>query len=671
MNVHLVPGAGQAEPRGATPRDGGVNFSVFSESASTVFVCLFDEKGSETARFELTEREGPVFFGFVEGIGVGARYGLRADGAYDPSVGLWFDPQKLLVDPYARCIDAPFVLDPALMAARGASEDTAALVPKSVVCSATLSPATPMAVSNPLVYELNVRGFTKLRLDLPAGDRGTVGALIAGAIPDHFAALGVNVIELMPIAAWIDDLHLPKLNLTNAWGYNPVPMLAPDPRLAPGGIVELRRVTDFYRARGVAVVLDVVFNHTGEGDRFGPVISYRGLDANTYYRHAEDSEGKLQLINDSGTGNVLDCRQPEVQRLVLDALRHWVSDGGVSGFRFDLATTLGRIEGGFSPDAPLLKAIKSDPVLKDCLLIAEPWDVGLGGYQLGGFGSPFLEWNDRYRDDVRAYWRGDALPGVMASRLAGSSEVFHFNGRKPSASVNFIAAHDGFTLRDLVSYAKKHNRANGEDNRDGHNHNLSWNCGVEGETDNQAIEAARKRDAAALLATLFVSRGTPMIQQGDEFWRSQGGNNNAYAQDNAITWVDWDRADGGIKDFVAALSAFRAAHPALTENAFLTGDKVGGRRDVTWLHPLQREMFDADWHNDEDMTFGMLLDTAGDEVMVWFNRADHPVQVFCPLPRTGSLWRLGIASTGKTPIGMEPGNVTLPARSVIALVPAG
>ena len=669
MKPRLDPGAGQAQPRGATLHDTGVNFSVYSEAADTIWVCLFDEAGTETGRFELDGRDGAVHFGFVEGIGEGALYGLRADGPYDPSQGHWFDPDKLLVDPYAQRIDRAFVQNPALAAPRGATGDTAQYVPKAIVCAPSGKRTKPLGKPPSLVYELNPRGFTKIRRDLPAKLRGTVAALSHKDIPSHFEALGVDAIELMPVAAWIDDWHLPAHKLTNAWGYNPVTMMAPDPRLMPGGIAELRKLSDFYRKRGIAVVLDVVFNHSGEGDANGPVISFRGLDGASYFRHDVDEYGRLHLSNDAGTGNALDCAHPEVQRLVLDSMRHWVEAGGVSGFRFDLASVLGRGPDGFSPDAPLLAAIREDPLLSQCILIAEPWDIGPGGYQLGGFGAPFLEWNDRYRDDVRAFWRGDATFGTLASRLAGSSDIFEHGDRNPAASVNYIASHDGFTLRDLVSYARKHNFANGENNQDGHGHNLSWNCGVEGETDDEAVQERRRRDARALLLTLFVSRGTPMIQQGDEFWRSQGGNNNAYAQDNAVTWVDWDRMDTELRDFVQRVTAFRAAHTALTDNAFLTGEGVDRVKDVTWLHPEQRELRDADWQDAGAGAFGMRLDIKGDEVLAWFNRSDEPVQAFCPLPRTGSLWQVGISSIDTIGRQTEPGHWLLPPRSVVVLVP--
>ncbi len=670
MKPYVLKGAGRPEPRGATLLEDGVNFSVYSETATHVFVSLFDEAGTETHRFELTGREGAVYFDLIAGIGIGTRYGLRVDGPYDPSKGLWFDPEKLLVDPYARRLDKPFIQSHELSIPRGAGGDTTPLVPKAIVEVPPKAKASPLAQCPKLIYELNVRGFSKLRPKLPATERGRVSALIGEGIPEHFADLGVDTIELMPIAAFVDDWHLAALKLTNAWGYNPMTMMAPDPRLMPGGIAELRAVTDFYRERGVAVVLDVVFNHSGEGDINGPVLCYRGLDANTYYRHVFDTRGQRCLSNDAGTGNTLDCEHPEVRRLLIDSMRHWIEAGGVSGFRFDLAPVMGRTKTGFSPEAPLLKAIKADPLLGKAILIAEPWDIGPGGYQLGAFGQPFLEWNDRYRDDVRAFWRGDSAPGSLASRLAGSSDVFHRGRRRPSASVNYLASHDGFTLRDLVSYSQKHNFGNGENNHDGHDYNLSWNCGFEGETEMVEVHQKRQRDVRALLTTLFVSRGTLMLGQGDEFWRSQGGNNNAYAQDNAVTWIDWDRVDTKLMGFVRKLSGFRAAHPALTENEFLTGQAVEGVRDVVWLHPNQRELSPADWQSNGTPAFGMLLDIDDDELVVWINRSQKPVEAFGPLPRTGSSWKLGLASTLPVPLGAEPGHIQIPPRSVVVLVPS-
>jgi glycogen operon protein len=418
-----------------------------------------------------------------------------------------------------------------------------------------------------------------------------------------------------------------------------------------------------YRKAGISVILDVVYNHTGEGDAHGPMLSLMGLDARTYYSFAE-ANGQQHLVNDSGTGNTLRCDHPATQRLVVESLRYWVQEMGVSGFRFDLAPVLGR-EPAFNPDAKMLNMIKSDPLLSKALLVAEPWDPGPGGYQLGQFGKEFREWNDTYRDEVRSFWRGDSGKiGVLAGKVAGSAEIFNFAGRRPSHGVNFLAVHDGFTLRDLVSYRDKHNEANGENNRDGHNNNSSWNCGVEGETDDPAIIAARKRDARALLATLLLSRGVPLLQQGDEMWRTQQGNNNAYAQDNEITWVDWESADGVLVDYVAALMEFRKAHPALTHDHFLTGHQRKGVRDVAWLHPKGREMTESDWSEASASVLGMHLRTIDDEVLVWFNRRTEPVAAQLPQ----GAWDVGLVSDAEAEAAVAAGALTLPPRSVVALV---
>ncbi|PJN94429.1 glycogen debranching enzyme GlgX, partial [Amaricoccus sp. HAR-UPW-R2A-40] len=402
---------------------------------------------------------------------------------------------------------------------------------------ALVPPAPPVFRPGGLVYELPVRPFTMLHPDVPPELRGTVAALAHPAILDHLTRLRVDAVELMPITAWIDERHLGPLGLVNGWGYNPVAMMALDPRLCPGGMAELRETTAALRAAGIGVILDVVFNHTGESDVFGPVLSMRGLDARAYYWHAPDGS----LVNDTGCGNTLACQNPVVRALILDTLRHFVGQAGIDGYRFDLAPIMGRTATGFDPDAPLLREMLADPLLADRVLIAEPWDIGPGGYQLGRFPERFLEWNDAYRDRARRFWRGDRhMLGDFVTALAGSADVFD---PPATRSVNFIAAHDGFTLADMTAYRHKHNEANGEQNHDGHNENHSWNHGVEGATDDPAVQAARHHDLRALLGTLFASRGTIQLTAGDEFGRSQRGNNNAYAQDNALTWLDWEGRD--------------------------------------------------------------------------------------------------------------------------------
>lgn len=659
----LVPGAGSIDKLGATISEDGVNFAVYSETASAIWVSLFDEQDAEIARIELDVHQDNIRAGLIAGIGAGARYGLRADGRYDEEQGFFFDPQKLLVDPYARRLDRVFVRSPRLRLRREEAVDTAPLIPKAIVVGDGNENILPRKKAPSLFYELNVRGFSMRHPSVQGPLRGTIAALTTKRVVDHFRHLGVDTIQLMPTAAWIDEGHLPALGLTNAWGYNPVAYFAIDPRLAPRGPQELRVMTDLYRKNGISVILDVVYNHTGESDAQGPMLSMMGLDAQTYYRFVE-VDGKKVLVNDTGTGNTLRCDHPAVQRLVIESLRYWVEEMGVSGFRFDLATVLGR-EPGFNPEAEMLKKIKADPVLSKCILVAEPWDPGPGGYQLGKFGAEFQEHNDTFRDEVRSFWKGESYKiGALAGKVSGSAEIFDVAGRKPSHGVNMLAVHDGFTLRDLVSYLDKHNEANGESNRDGHSTNHSWNCGVEGESDDPGINAARKRDVRAMLATLFLSRGTPLIQQGDEMYRTQQGNNNAYAQDNEITWLDWEAADGDLVDFVAAINAFRKAHPAISHDHFLTGQERHGVRDVIWLHPDGREMNEGDWNDAGASVLGMYLRHKDDEVLVWFNRRIEAVNA--RLLEGG--WSIGIDSHPDPAHVVIDGSVQVGARSVLALV---
>ncbi|MDV3250290.1 glycogen debranching protein GlgX [Devosia sp. BK] len=659
----LVPGAGSIAKLGATITENGVNFAVYSETASAIWVSLFDEQDQEIARVELDVHQDNIRAGLIADIGAGARYGLRADGRYDEEQGFFFDPQKLLVDPYARRLDRVFVRSPRLRLRREEAVDTAPLIPKAIVVGDGNENASPRGKPPGLFYELNVRGFSMRHPSVQGPLRGTIAALTTQRVIDHFKFLGVDTLQLMPVAAWIDEGHLPALGLTNAWGYNPVAYFAIDPRLAPRGPQELRVMTDLYRENGISVILDVVYNHTGESDAEGPMLSMMGLDAQTYYRFVE-VDGKKVLVNDTGTGNTLRCDHPAVQRLVIESLRYWVEELGVSGFRFDLATILGR-DPGFNPDAEMLRMIKADPVLSQCILVAEPWDPGPGGYGLGQFGPEFQEHNDTFRDEVRSFWKGEPYKiGALAGKLSGSAEVFNRPGRSPSDSVNMLAVHDGFTLRDLVSYNDKHNEANGENNRDGHGNNHSWNCGVEGETEDEGINAARRRDVRALLATLFFSRGTPLIQQGDELYRTQQGNNNAYAQDNEISWLDWDNADGALVDFVAAVNGFRRAHPALSVDAFFTGRDNGGGRDVVWLHPDGREMTQGDWNDAGASVLGMHLRYEGDEVLVWFNRRIDPVEARLP---EGD-WALGIQSDPGFEVSVSESVAKVGPRSVVALV---
>ncbi|MDX8437960.1 glycogen debranching protein GlgX [Mesorhizobium australafricanum] len=645
---------------GATITPEGIRFAAWSSSARRLWVSLFDDSGSrEIDRLELTPQGDGVHALFLPRIGDGTRYGFRADGDYAPERGLWFDPNKLLTDPYAVELDHPYQYHWRLAAKRNEGADTAPLMPKAIARSLPKPVPAKPALFQPggLIYELNVRSFTKLHPDVPEAQRGTIAALAHPAVIEHLKRLGVSAVELMPVTASIDERHLPPLGLTNAWGYNPVTFMALDPRLAPGGIEELRDTVAALRKAGIGIILDLVFNHTGESDRLGPTLSLRGLDAQAYYRHQPDG----RLVNDTGTGNTIACDHPVVREMVLDTLRHFVRFTGVDGFRFDLAPVLGRVDGAFDPEAPLLQAIAGDPVLADRVLIAEPWDIGPSGYQLGNFRPPYLEWNDRYRDDVRRFWRGDTgAIGALATRLAGSSDVFGREGRPASRTVNFIAAHDGMTLADIVAYERKHNEANGEQNRDGHNDNLSWNNGTEGETDADAIARTRFGDQCGLLATLFASRGTIMLTAGDEFGRTQKGNNNAYAQDNAITWLDWAGRDQALEQYASSLAALRRAFPALADIRFLTGEPADGSEipDVAWLTEAGAPLGESDWNDPGRHRLVMLLgDAEGGRLAVVIN-GDRRQCVFSLPERDGFEWRSAIETQ---PVDLAR---PLPGRSV-------
>lgn len=554
---------------GAHVAGGVTRFAVRAPLADAVDLCLFD--GAAETRVAMA-RADETWVAECPGDLTGKLYGYRAQGRYDPESNLWFDPAKLLVDPYAVALDRRFTQHPRL-AAYG--EDTADIVPRAVVTGPL--PEVPLAAPRfqrgGLIYELNVAGFTKLHPDVPPAQRGTVAALAHPAVIAHLKKLHVSAVELMPIIAWIDERHLPPLGLANHWGYNPVAMMALDPGLCPGGVAELRETVAALHAAGIGVILDLVFNHSGESDIHGGTLSLRGLDP-AAYACAPDGA----LINDTGCGNTLDFACASVRRLMIDTLAHFVRHCGIDGFRFDLAPVIARGP-GFDPEAPIFAELAAEPLLADRVMIAEPWDIGPGGYQLGHFPANWLEWNDRYRDDVRRFWRGTGTVGALATRIAGSSDVFGADCR----SVNFLAAHDGFTLADTVAYEHRHNHANGEDNRDGHGENHSWNGGVEGPTDDPAVLARRAADLRALLGTLFASTGTIMLTAGDEFRRSQHGNNNAYCQDMPVVWEGRDTA---LEDHVAALAARRCAQlDAFTRFA------EGG----LWLSPEGDPMTPAQW----------------------------------------------------------------------------
>jgi glycogen debranching enzyme len=622
-----------------------VRFSVYSSTATEVWLCLFDKTGiTETARMGMA-CDGQTFSVTVPDLKEGQLYGYRIDGPYDPDQGLFHDPAKLLADPYATRFDRPWIYDPQMSAPRAEEINTAPLVPKAVLEKPVYKkPKSPLFKAGGLIYEANVRALTMLHPDVPINDRGTVRALAHPAIIAHLTKIGVDAIELMPVTAWIDERHLTQLGLRNAWGYNPVTMMAVDPRLCPNGIADLRFATEALRKAGIGVILDLVFNHTGESDRFGPVISMRGIDNHAYYRHVPAQPGLL--VNDAGTGNTLQCDHRIVSRLIIDSLRHFILAAGVDGFRFDLAPILGRTQAGFDASSALLTQMQNDDVLADRVLIVEPWDIGPGGYQLGNFPAKYLEWNDRARDDVRCFWRGDQWKlGALATRIAGSADIFGKNDAKNTRSVNFLAAHDGFTLADMVAYEQKHNDANGENNRDGHNENHTWNNGVEGETADATVLAARKVDVKALLSTLFATRGTIMLTAGDEFGRTQHGNNNAYAQDNADFWIDWTSCDLDLENHTAALAKMRRNNSLVQSQSLLAGKANDRLPDVEWLRADGEAMLPSDWDAPDASTLAMVLaDPDKSEIRrlaIIFNRTCDIVHFVLP-ERRGFQWRDGL-----------------------------
>ena len=582
---------GRPEVLGAVPRDGGVNFAVFSAHAESVDLCLFE--GTKETRLTLPGHSGPIWHGFVPGLKPGAQYGYRVSGPWAPDLGHRFNPAKLLIDPYARALSKPLRWETTMQGLAGPGRqdrrDSAAAMPKSIVCDVEKPhwerPATRWR--NTIIYEAHPRGLTMQHPDVPPEMRGRYEALGHPAVVAHLTRLGVTALELMPCTAFIDDRFLIEKGLSNYWGYQPAAFMAPDPRY--GTREGFRQMVHALHAAGIEVIIDVVFNHTGEGDAGGPMLSLRGFENAAYYRLAE---GGRSYINDTGTGNTLDLSHPYTLRLVMDSMRAWVEELGVDGFRFDLAATLGRDAAGrFNADGPFLTAIRQDPVLAKVKLIAEPWDIGPGGYQLGAFPYPFAEWNDRFRDGIRQFWRRDpAQMPELARRVSGSAEIFDHGWRGTQASVNFLTAHDGFTLHDLVYYNEKHNEANGENYRDGHNANYS-----EAVLDPKE-RAARKR---AMLATLLLSQGVPMLLGGDELSNGQRGNNNAYAQDNPIGWVDWSGAEGDLTDYVARLTMLRRAHPVLHQSRFLHAQvrAQDGVRDLIWRLPSGAEPSAQDWHD--------------------------------------------------------------------------
>jgi isoamylase len=677
-NLRSAPAwPGSPQPLGArchTGPDGraGTNFALWAGGAQSVDLCLFDDDGTET-RFALAEQTHGVWHGFVPGVLPGQSYGYRVGGRWDPSTGARWNPAKLLLDPYARAVDGDFSLPPEvyghvrdwperhLADTVRDNRDSAPYVPKGVVVEDGVGwpdewmndrrPKTPWADS--VIYEVHVRGFTKRHPDIPPRLRGTYAGLAHPASVEHLTRLGVTAIELLPVHQFAHEDHLLRRGLRNFWGYNSIGYFAPHAAYAASGtrgqqVNEFRGMVRALHAAGIEVILDVVYNHTAEGNEHGPVLSMRGIDNRGYYRLHNDAR---RYTDYTGCGNTLHVVQPHVLRLITDSLRYWVTEMGVDGFRFDLAAALARSMHDVDMLSPFLAVIAQDPVLRRVKLIAEPWDVGSGGYQVGAFPPLWTEWNDRYRDTVRDFWRG-CLPDVrdLGYRLSGSSDLYDWGGRRPYASVNFVTAHDGFTLRDLVSYQHKRNEANGEDNRDGTNDNRSWNCGHEGSTDDASVNALRRRQLRNLLCTLLLSTGVPMLVAGDEMGRTQGGNNNAYCQDNETSWVDWSLLDDpgwrSLYELTARLIELRRTHPVLRRRAFFSGNSRGdgGLRDLAWFTRHGQEMTEADWHA-PSCTLGMFLsgtdipqrDACGEPVtddtfLVLLHGSDEPMAFQLPGP---------------------------------------
>jgi glycogen operon protein len=645
----------------------GTNFSVFSETAERVELCLFDAAGRES-RFDLPEVSAFIHHGYLPGVTPGQRYGVRVHGPWSPAHGQRCNPAKLLLDPYGKAVDGRVgygrdAVYPYRMGdeARASTADSARQMPKTVVTNPYFDwgndrpPATPWHET--LVYELHVKGFTARHPAVPPELRGTYAGLATPEVVDHLRELGVTAVELQPVHQFVDDAFLLERGLTNYWGYNSIAYFAPHNDYSAAGsrgeqVQEFKQLVKVMHEAGIEVILDVVYNHTAEGNHLGPMLSFKGVDNEAYYRLS--TEDPRYYVDYTGTGNTLNMRHPHVLQLVMDSLRYWIIEMHVDGFRFDLASTLARTLHDVDRLSAFFDIIQQDPVISQAKLIAEPWDVGEGGYQVGNFPPLWSEWNGRYRDTVRDYWRGeDATLGEFAARLTGSSDLYEATGRRPSASINFVTAHDGFTLRDLVSYDQKHNDANGEDNEDGESHNRSWNCGVEGPTDDPTVNELRARQQRNFLVTLLLSQGVPMLLAGDECGRTQRGNNNAYCQDNELSWFDWDGRDEQLDAFTHRLTAMRRDHPVFRRRGWFLGRPIHGVEvgDVAWFQPDGNEMTDDDWHVSFAKSLGQFLN--GDELprmgprgepiqdssfYLLFNAHHEPIDFVLPEERWGKQW---------------------------------
>jgi len=691
-------------PLGATWDGSGVNFAIYSRHATRVDLVFFDARdpAQEVATLTLPERTAHVWHGYVPGVQPGQLYGYRVHGEYAPERGLRFNPAKLVIDPYAKAIagrvnwDAPvfgYKLGGPNEDFDRDDEDSAWGMPKGVVTNTLFDwqydrpPNTPLHDS--VIYEVHVKGFTATHPDVPEEYRGTYAGLAAPPVIEYLKKLGVTAVELLPVHNFLDDKHLVERGLRNYWGYNTTNFFSPDARYCSSGdrgeqVAEFKTMVRALHAAGIEVILDVVYNHTSEGNHLGPTLSFKGIDNLSYYRLVDDDP--RYYMDYTGTGNSLNAQNPQALKLVMDSLRYWVLEMHVDGFRFDLASALARELHDVDRLSSFFDIIHQDPVLSRVKLIAEPWDVGDGGYQVGNFPVLWAEWNDKYRDTVRRFWRGDAgQMGELAYRLTGSSDLYRDDGRHPYASINFITAHDGFTLHDLVSYNEKHNEANGEDNRDGHSENLSYNYGVEGPTDDPGIIEVRERQKRNMLATLLISQGVPMISGGDEIGRTQHGNNNAYAQDNEITWYNWDLDDRrrSLLDFTRRVIAFRQQHPTLHRRKFFKGREIKGThvKDIMWFNPSGDEMTEEEWHDPETRAVAIRLDgreigevdgfgtpIVDDHLLIILNASPDTVRFRVPETlRTGD-WHVRIDTCEALPpdIGSHS-EIDVPGRSLIVL----
>lgn len=698
---------GNPYPLGSSFNGEGVNFALFSENASAVDLCLFDENGKLTNCIPVTERTHNQWHVFVPGLKPGQLYGYRIHGPYEPDKGHRFNPSKLCIDPYAKALSGIEKWDDALFGYKIGHKkkdlsynesDSAAFVPKAVVIDDHFDWLGDRQLKIPLnktvIYELHVKGFTKRFPGIPDEIKGTYAALRHPDVINYLKKLGVNAVELMPVHHFIHDRHLIERGLSNYWGYNSINFFSPHPEYSSTPqfgveqIYEFKNMVKSLHEAGIEVILDVVYNHTGEGNEMGPTLSFRGIDNASYYRLVQ--KDKRYYMDYTGTGNTLNSVHPAVLRLIMDSLRYWVTEMHVDGFRFDLASALAREFSDVDKWGSFFDVLHQDPVLSQVKLIAEPWDIGEGGYQVGNFPQGWLEWNGHYRDVMRSFWRGDDKKlGKFAWRFTGSSDLYYDDWRRPVASINFITAHDGFTLKDLVSYNEKHNEANGENNKDGESHNISWNCGTEGPTDNPGINKLRARQVRNFLSTLFLSQGIPMLVAGDELGKTQHGNNNAYCQDNEISWLDWENADKELIDFTSALINLRLSHNVFTRLQWFKYEAVNGDmvKDIEWFLPDGNIMTIEDWENDNTKSIGVYLSGDGiqartpegdiiqdDNFYIIFN-GHHEAHIFkLPGKEWGTPWSIimntfdGKFMDKNTEVYNAGEEVNVPGRSVILLI---